>query len=270
MFNSLFTELGITDNSAQLFSDLLEKGPSSARLLAERLGIPRPSVYDHLKVLIKKGLVTERNEENKKVFMVEDMNNIPALIQSKIDNLQSEKKNFEEILPSLLKQSEFVEPKIKFFSGKEGLQQVMNHIMWHDNIETTLMWPMSEMAGVLGKQYLYELNKKRIKRKISIRGIYPHGSILGFKEYPFLGVGSKHLREIRIAPNNMKWHMGYWMYEDKVAFVSSKKESFGFVIHSRDFAELMKTQFEVIWKESKTVKPEPKYTDEFLKEIGEL
>ena len=39
--------------------------------------------------------------------------------------------------------------------------------------------------------------------------------------------------------------MSYW-YADKVAFISSRQETFGFVIHSRDFAEMMKAQFEVI------------------------
>ena len=49
----------------------------------------------------------------------------------------------------------------------------------------------------------------------------------------------------------MTWDMGYWMYEDKVAFLSSEKEGFGFVIHSKDFANLIKVQFEEIWKVSK-------------------
>jgi hypothetical protein len=51
----------------------------------------------------------------------------------------------------------------------------------------------------------------------------------------------------------MTWDMGYWLYEDKVAFLSSEKEGFGFVVQSKDFANLMKVQFEEIWKISTTV-----------------
>jgi hypothetical protein len=166
-----------------------------------------------------------------------------------------------------LKETKFIEPKIKFYSGKEGLKQVMNHIMWHRDIDTTIMWPMNEVLHVLGKEYLEELNKKRIERNISIRGIYPSDSKPDFKKYPFLGVGKKHLRYIRLAPKAMIWNMGYWMYEDKIAFISSQKESFGFVIHSKDFAQLMKTQFEAIWNLSKPVKAEPQNTDKFLETI---
>jgi sugar-specific transcriptional regulator TrmB len=264
MLDKILHELNLPLQAQKIFTSLLEKGPSTARLVAERLGIPRPSVYDNIKILIQHGLVSERDEENKKIFSVDDVHNIPNLLQSKIDSLETEKASFKKLLPTLLKQTSFTEPKIKFYSGKEGLQQVMNHIMWHRNINTTIMWPMSEVLNVLGADYLEELNKKRIKRNISIRGIYPHGSKQDFKKYPFLGVGGGHLREIRLAPKDMAWDMGYWMYEDKVAFISSQKESFGFIIHSRDFANLMKTQFEAIWDLSKPVKAEPQYTDAFL------
>lgn len=268
MLDKIFQELNLPPNARMIFSDLLDKGPSTARLIAERLGMPRPSVYDNIKILIQNGLVTERDEENKKIFSVDDVQNIPNLLQSKIDALETEKSAFKKLLPSLLKKAAFVEPKIKFYSGKEGLRQVMNHIMWHRNIATTIMWPMHEILQVLGADYLEELNKKRIQRNISIRGIYPHNSKPDLKKHPFLGIGGGHLREIRLAPKGMAWDMGYWMYEDRVAFISSQKESFGFVIHSRDFANLMKTQFEAVWNMSKPVKPEPHHTDEFLESVG--
>ncbi|MDB5259391.1 MAG: hypothetical protein JWO73_599 [Candidatus Taylorbacteria bacterium] len=267
-FSKIFEELDLSANAQSVFNELIERGPSTARQLAERLSIPRPSIYDQIKVLKQKGLVTERDEENKKVFSVDDIRNIPKLLQSKIDSLQSEKKSFEHMLPDLLKQSSFVEPKIKFYSGAEGLKQVMNHIMWHKNIETIIVWPMNEILKVLGDDYLRELNKKRIRSNISVRGVWPHNTKIDFKKYPFLGIGGGHLREIRRAPKDMNWDMGYWLYDDKVAFLSSQKESFGFVVHSRDFANLMMAQFNAIWKMSKDVKPEPHHTDTFLEEIG--
>ncbi len=267
MFDKIFRELNLSENAQRVFSDLLDKGPSTARLVAERLDIPRPSVYDNIKVLIQNGLVTEHEEGNTKIFSVDDINNIPNILQTRIDTLQAEKDTFKKLLPSLLKQTHTIEPKIKTYSGRQGLEQVMNHIMWNRNIETIVMWPMSEMSKVLGREYLTELNKKRIKRNISIRGIWPNDKKIQFKDNPHLGVGGKHLREVRIAPKGMTWNMGYWMYGDQVAVISSEKESFGFVVHSKDFADLLRTQFEAIWKMSKPVKPEPQYTDSFLEDL---
>jgi HTH-type transcriptional regulator, sugar sensing transcriptional regulator len=253
MFTKIFEEIGLSEITQKVFNDLISKGPSTARLLADRVNIPRPSVYDHLKILISKGLVMERFEEGKKIFIIDDIKNIEELLSDKIKNLQEEKKKFDLSLPSLLKKVSFIEPQIKFYSGKEGMKQVINHIMLNRNIETMLMWPMSEMMKVLGPEYLEELNKKRIHRNIFLRVIWPKDKVLDIKKYPYLGSGEEHLRDLRFAPRDMSWNMGYWMYEDRVAFLSSEKEGFGFVIHSKDFAELMKVQFEQIWKISDSV-----------------
>lgn len=253
MLTKIFQELGLSPITQKVFSDIMEKGPSSARMLAERIAIPRPSVYDHLKILIKKGLVMERNEEGKKVFCIDDVKNIEELLNDKIKSLQTEKEQFKMSLPSLLSKANFLEPQIKFYSGKEGVKQVLNTIMLNRNIETVLFWPMSEMMKVLGPEYLKDLNEKRVKRNIFLRAIWPSDKSLNTEEYPYLKGGEDTLRDLRFAPEGMTWNMGYWLYEDKVAFLSSEKEGFGFVVHSKDFSDLMKLQFENIWKISMPV-----------------
>jgi sugar-specific transcriptional regulator TrmB len=250
MFTKIFRELNLAELTERVFNELVSKGPSTARQLAERLALPRPSVYDHLKILIQKGLITEKNQENKKIFLVDDLKNISELLGSKIKDLETEKKEFEKVLPTLLGKTSFIEPQIKFYSGKEGVKQVLNHIMWNSHIETVLMWPMSEMMKVLGSEYLEELNKKRVKRNIFLRVVWPKDKALDTSEFPYLDSGEDNLRDLRIAPEGMTWNMGYWMYEDKVAFLSSEKEGFGFVVHSHDFAQLLKVQFDQIWKAS--------------------
>jgi len=267
MFKKLFEDLGLSENTRRVYLQLIENGASSARMLAENLSIPRPSVYDNLKLLIQKGLVIERNEENKKLFQVDDLKNLPRLLTNKISSLQKEEKELEDILPRLLSQTQAIEPKIKFYSGVEGVRQVLNDMLWYKDLRTMALWPISEMVELLGKEYMADMNRKRIRQKLSTRGIWPEDKKVDLKNHPFLGVGEGFYREIRIAPKGMTWNMSYWVYADKVAFISSRKETFGFVIHSRDFAEMIKAQFEVIWKASKPIKAEPEYTDPFLRTV---
>jgi sugar-specific transcriptional regulator TrmB len=235
--------------------------------LAENLNIPRPSVYDNLKVLIQNGLVVEKEEDNKKIFSVDNLNNLPKLIQRKIEVLQIEEKKITDALPNMIRQVRSVEPKIRFYSGVDGIKQVLRDLLWYKNINTITMWPISEMIDLLGKEYMEDLNRKRIKNKISIRGIWPKDKIIDFKAYPFMGVGKGFLRELRTAPRGMTWNMSYWIYEDKTAFISSSNETFGFVIQSKDFSDTMRAQFEVIWPLSKPIKAQPKYTDVFIKSL---
>ncbi len=267
MFKKLFEDLGLSENTHRVYLQLIENGASSARMLAEKLTIPRPSVYDNLKILIQKGLVVERYQDNKKLFQVDDLKNLPRLLTNKINYLQQEEKELEGILPKLLNQVQAVEPKIKFYSGVEGVRQVLNDMFWYKDLETMALWPISEMVELLGKEYIADMNRKRIRQKLFTRGIWPEDKRVDLKSHPFLGVGKGFYREIRIAPKGITWNMSYWVYADKVAFISSRQETFGFVIHSRDFAEMMKAQFEVIWKASKPIKAEPEHTDSFLKTV---
>jgi len=267
MLKKVFSKLGLPDTAQRVYSYLLERGASSARQISENLGIARPSVYDQLKSLIHNGLIVERYEESRKVFQVDEVKNLPDLIASKIEELQKEQKAVLAMLPTLSKKAESVEPRIKFYSGAEGIKQVCKDIMWHKNIETYSMWPIREMVRVLGEDYFADLNRRRIRQGISVKAIWPKDQALSIKEYPFFGIGGGHLREIRVPPKEMTWKMGAWLYADKVAFVSSRDETFGFIVHSKDFHEFLKAQFEVIWKVSKKMEPQPKYTDKFLETI---
>jgi sugar-specific transcriptional regulator TrmB len=267
MLEKLFNEIDISENAHQIYIQLLENGPTSARVLAENIGLPRPTTYDALKSLIQKGLVIERKENNKKIFQLDDVKNLPRLINGKIDALDEAKKDFEKMLPQLMKKTTSIEPKIKFYSGVEGVRQVMNDMLWYHDIDTCAMWAVSEILDYLGKDFTVNLNRRRIRQKIYTRAIWPTDKKVDIKRHPYLGTGPEFYREIRIAPPNISWDMSYWIYADKVAFISSRKETFGFVIHSRDFARLIKTQFELVWKISKKLKPEPEYAKEFLKTV---
>ena len=72
-------------------------------------------------------------------------------------------------------------------------------------------------------------------------------------------------REIRIAPANISFAMGYWFYANKVAFLASRKEGFGFIIESEELVEALKAQFEVVWQISKVLSCKIEDVSEFLR-----
>ncbi|KKU48797.1 hypothetical protein A3H10_01580 [Candidatus Uhrbacteria bacterium RIFCSPLOWO2_12_FULL_46_10] len=267
MLNKILSDIGLPEATIRIYTQLLQGGSLSARQLAENLGLPRPSVYDNLKLLRQRGLVVERQEDNKKIFQLDDLKNLPQLLQERIDKLTQDKGEINDLLPTLARQGRTIEPKIRFYSGVDGVKQVLRDMLWYHDIETLTMWPISEMVEILGADYLATLNRRRIRQRISIRGIWPHDKIVSLKKYPFLGVGGQHLRELRLAPAGITWNMSYWLYADKVAFISSRQETFGFIVHSQDFADLIKAPFEIVWKISKPIKPQPQYTDSFLKTV---
>ena len=240
--------IDLPPSSQKIYKELLENGETTARMLSERLSLTRPSTYDHLALLKKKGLIVEKKIENKKYFAIDDMHHIGTQLQEKVEELTEKQKIFTTLLPELLKKSHTDTPTIKFFEGKLGLTYLLNDILWHKGKTIYTMWPYDEMLRVLGKEPLIRFNERRLQSKITIHTLWPHTKK---STNDYIWNGKDLLTKRRNAKHGVSWNMGYTIYGDKVSFISSHKEVFGFIVSSKDFAELMKVQFDALWEESK-------------------
>lgn len=245
---SILQSLGLPPSSQKIYRELLEHGETTARFLSEKLGITRPSTYDHLALLVKRGLVIEKKKENKTYFAVDDVRHIEQALGNSIEKLEAQKELFATMLPTLLKDSATDSPKIKFYEGKEGLTYLVNDILWCRGETIYTMWPHEEMLKVLGKDILIRFNDRRMQEKIKILALWPHKSR---QTEDYIWTGKDALTERRHAPKDISFRMGYTIYGDKVSFISSHREVFGFIVQSKDFAELMCNQFKIMWKVSK-------------------
>lgn len=245
---SILQSLGLPPTSQKIYRELLEHGETTARFLSEKLGITRPSTYDHLAYLVKRGLVVERKKENKTYFGVDDVRHIEHALESNIETLKEHHHLFKTMLPSLLKDGITEAPRIKFYEGKEGLTYLVNDVLWAKGETIYTMWPYEEMLEVLGKHMLTKFNARRLQEKIRVHALWPHGSK---QDNDYIWNGKDQLTERRHAPKDISFRMGYTIYGDKVSFISSSREVFGFIVQSKDFAELMCSQFKVMWSISK-------------------
>lgn len=267
MIDKTLEKLGLKDEEIKTFLYLLENGEQTAGNLAKKTGLSRPSLYGFLKKLQKNGLVIESQKNGIKTFLTCPEERIKNILDEKIIELEKGKNEIHNFFSELQKGNIITSPKFQFFEGKSGIQHLLRDIFLYHNIETKTYWPIKAMIDLLGEEFFINLNKERIKRGIYNRAIWPQGQTVDIKNHPYLGVGANFLREIRLAPKEVEFSMGYWIYEDKVVFVSSKKESFGFIIESKEFVEMLSSQFEMIWKNSKTISVPDAYTNKFLADM---
>jgi len=239
------TELGIAKKTQDIYLSVLRLKKATARQIGEQAGVPRPSVYDHLKTLLRLGLVVEFEIENKKYFQANDLTHLSQLLDEKIERLTAERTHVRELLPKLISSGSGVEAKIKFFEGTDGFRRVLNDILWQDEEEILVMWPYTEMTELAGEEYLENWTRRRVAQGIHIRSIWPNDRSVAINKNKIPD------EETRLAPKGVDWNMGYVICGEKVYFISSRKETFAFVVHSHDFAELQRTQFELAWRQGK-------------------
>jgi len=240
--------IGISVPAQKVYIALLEEGKATARTLASRTGITRTSVYDQIKALSAKGLIVERAIEGTTLFEVGDARQLSVLLDDQVAQLTSQQEYLAKNLNSLIDKSQSVQPKIRFFEGPDGVKQLLKDILWHDNITLFIYWPYKHMLNFLGGDFLLWFDEKRKSSDIPLKTIWGHpaGKI---KEHIFSGDGPDVERRFLTQKNIPS--MGYIIYDKKVAFISSHKESFGFIVESVEFTGLQKMQFDVLWSVAK-------------------
>lgn len=110
------------------------------------------------------------------------------------------------------------------------------------NIET------GDTILALGAKNLASFNEKRIRNGSRFRMVWMHAPKKGEAH---IWKGGDVGIERRFSPAGFSPKMEYTVYDDKALFVNSAAESFDFVVHSADFAELISLQFDLLWNENK-------------------
>ena len=270
MIEEIIGTLGFRDEEVRTYLSLMESGPTSASQIAKRAGFKRPATYVYLEALAKGGLVTQGTQNGVKVFIAEPGSKIKHLYARKIEALRKKEKALERILPQLAHSAGFgAKPRLQIFEAQGGLETALDDILSYKNIDTLTLWPIVSTMQVVSPDYYHYHNKERIRRNITIKGIWPRSQVLNRRHYQYMGSGPAFKRELRVAPKGMEFSMGYWVYANKVLCISSKVEGFGFILESAEFAAMMATQQKFIWELSEPIRTKQEDVEEFLREMRE-
>lgn len=239
---SALRRLNLSDAQQTIYLSLLREGRATARILAARTGITRPSVYDQLKTLRRLGLIVELDIENKSHFAASDLTHLDALLEDQIDRISQSREFLKEALPSLIESLETVTPKIRFFEGADGCKQILKDVMWHNDTTLKIIWARGSFEDVFDNTFLTWFDERRVKRNL-------RASLLLTKKTTKLFTNSDDQQ--RLLPTDTQSKMTSIIFDTKVAFISSIAESYGFIVESKEFTQLQTMQFDSLWKNAK-------------------
>lgn len=262
-------KLNLKDGEIKAFLFLLENPNENVGRVAKKTGILRTSLYGYIKHLIELGLVSQSIKNGTKVFSVVSEEKLTFIFEQKIKELESTQKEILNLYKEFQKPSNRENPKFQIFEGSKEIRNLAKDFLLYRNTETYSYWPIKSMLEILGEDFFRDFNIERIKRNIYVNAVWPENQKIDMNKYPFMGAGEEFLREIRIAPKGIDFTMGYWIYENKVAFVSSKKSNYGFILENEEFTEMLRSQFKMIWKLSKKLNLSEKESKNLFKKISQ-
>ena len=269
MLQQLFNDFGCTAQDTGIYLYLLENGNKQASAVARQFNMPRATMYGHLDRLAQAGFINSFERNTIKEFAAATPDKLNLLYRQKLDRMQNAQKQFETAIPELqaLTGSRNAAPRLHYFAGRQGVQNMMSDILLRRDITIYSFWPVQSMIDLMEADYLTYFNLERIRRNITLRAIWPASQTIDVRKHQFMGVGKEFLREARIGPVNLDARLSYLIYDDRVMFISSRQEEFGFVLQSKDMADTLIDQFNVIWNLSTPVAHPVSHAKAFLDEL---
>ncbi|MFA7209628.1 MAG: helix-turn-helix domain-containing protein [Parcubacteria group bacterium] len=238
--------IGLEEKEAKVYLAALELGPTSIQNLTEKSGIKRSTVYEMIKNLEKKGLVSETSKGKRRLMVASEPERLKQSITAK-------ERLLKEILPELKSLNNIgnVKPIIRYYEGKEGLRQIYKDTLTTKNKLTLWISPIQSMLETIGEDFLNSYVEERTSLGIWVNSVYITSQRV--EDYKYLNPTTfeKTLRRIRFTSPDINIKNAMCIYGNKVAIISSRKEGFGFVMESADYAETMRVFHNLLWNISK-------------------
>lgn len=232
-------KLGLSEKEALVYLAILEKGRATTIEISQKTSIKRTTVYSIVLDLIVAGYIAEAKRGKRRLFIVED----PDLLIGKFEQSLSDAKYLAPLL-NTLRSKAVPRPLVKFYDGINGVRNIMEETLLMEDKEQYWWSAINDLVDVLGKRYISQWVKRRVKRKIKTIVLRVNDKNLE-PEYQASEYG---MREIHWLPQKILFNGALCVFDNKVAYISSRKESFGFIIESNDFSDMVRTIFGSMWE----------------------
>lgn len=239
--DQVLVQLGLQETEAKFYLAALELGQASVRDIATKAGISRTNAYDVFARLLEQGLVTQVGTITNKTKLVaaEPPDQLAELFEAR-------RRKLETLLPELrsLYNRASGKPRVRFYQGLEGIKLVLNDTLTVRDKKLLGILSMRDLYEVPGRAWMDDLVRRRIEAGVFLRVIRSP-----VKDIPRVWPESAaDLREVRFSPNDFVFTMTSYIYDNKVAVISSRRENFAMTIESEEFAMMQRNLFEVLWE----------------------
>jgi sugar-specific transcriptional regulator TrmB len=250
MYIKILMQYGLSEKEARAYLALLELEMASVQELTKLSGINRSTVYVILESLKKKGLASISDSKKVRSYIATSPDFLLRMIEDKTNTYQNIKRKIEVILPDMkaLYKGTKTKPLIKVFEGKEGIINAFEDTI--NGLKDKMIRVISS-PGNLGKiiyDYIPHYVEKRIRSGIKMKGIHPYDEL-----NKKLAEESPHMQDeyMLISSKNFKLPADLAIYDNKIGYMSNKSGGTAIIIESQEIADVMKSLYDMAWKEAK-------------------
>lgn len=246
-------QLGLSDKEAKTYLALMRLGAKPTAVIAKEAGLNRGTTYVALHALLSKGLVVKSAKRGVQQFNALEPEALDGYLDRREKEIVQQRKNVQALVPGLktLISPLATLPKVEFFEGPEGARAALERTLRAKDKILRSFLSLVDVCDFLGADFFDRYTNARIKAGYFFRGLRTaENEKEAFKINALsrtYGTSKRRRREVRHISAALAFPMTQYLYDDKVLIVSSKRESFALLVTSKEYADMQKKLFDLIW-----------------------
>lgn len=239
---------GANARESAIYMRCLQLGPCSVQELSRVLKMNRVTVHSAVEQMLEKGLLFESRKGKRRLVVAEEPVSLLRLLSKKEQEITRARGNMEHILRLLvsLQATDQSVPTVKLYEGTDGFKKMLEETLSARG-EILVFSYVPLFAELVGANYLEDYFKRRAKREIHTRMLFPP---CAFADK--VAARSKEYRiQVRTLPKQYVWQSGIFSWNDSLALMSyTERRLTCSIIENRDIAHFFRTvMFDLCWKQ---------------------
>lgn len=239
--------IGLDPDEVTIYLRALELGSATVLQFAQKVDIPRTTIYLLIDSLIEKGLLIQTTQGKRKLFV--------AAPPDKLLHIADEKKmSIDRTLHSLyndisqlkaLYNLKIDKPKVRYYEGVEGLKEIYEETLLHTHI---CIHSMTQHGAELLADYLPGYYDRLTQRMIFTQEIVSDST----QDKQYQHNYSTARNEVLCIPAKYATNTDYLIYGDTVTFITYKAgKPYAIAMEDKEIVHFERIRFLMLWNVAK-------------------
>jgi HTH-type transcriptional regulator, sugar sensing transcriptional regulator len=237
MASILFQQLGLSEKEEEIYSKLLESGPSSVLSISQRTLLNRTFCYDLIEKMVKKGLLIQE-KSSKKIYQAVPIEQLSILLEKNYMESKKEIESLKQIKTIKSNKIDMLE-----FRGYYAVFNLFRRLISQKE-EISSFW--SKKVGQLFQDFMEENVKIRVNHEIPLKVLTDDNEWTKkwLKNLSF----DKNYRQIKYL-KDFDFDSTIYIFNGEVAIITYDNNSpYGLLIKNEDYYSTQKKIFDKFWK----------------------
>jgi predicted transcriptional regulator len=250
--------LGLDSDCSAIYICLIKNVEITALEISRKSGVERAKVYRKLEEMVKKGLVSEIIDSNRRVYKVGDSERLVDMYKEKEIQMKTLSQGFDTLLNQVkgngLLTIDQPGTKVLFYRGMDSIKQQLWNVL---KAKTEIVgYTHRSSLELMGENFYRDWSLEFNLRGLYTRDIVSQSYLDRYASTPELEKSSPEIHnDTRVLPDkSISIQVQMDIYDGVVSYYSwTKNEIFGVEIYNDEIFSIQKQLFEIAWNTAKPI-----------------